>query len=46
MSRFKMAAAVIALALCFATGGWTQGIRGGMGRQAPRLLGEFKPVVG
>jgi hypothetical protein len=46
MSRFKMGAAVIALTLGFATGAWTQGMRGGMGRQAPRLLGEFKPVVG
>src|SRR5208337_1294843 len=46
MSRYKMGAIVIALALGFATAGWTQGMRGGMGRQAPRLLGEFKPVVG
>jgi len=41
-----MGTLVIALALGFATAGWTQGMRGGMGRQAPRLLGEFKPVVG
>jgi hypothetical protein len=41
-----MGTLVIALALGFATVGWTQGMRGGMGRQAPRLLGEFKPVVG
>ncbi len=46
MSRIKMGTLVIALALGFATAGWTQGMRGGMGRQAPRLLGEFKPVVG
>ena len=46
MSRVKMGTMVIALALGFATIGWTQGMRGGMGRQAPRLLGEFKPVVG
>jgi hypothetical protein len=46
MSRFKMGAAVIVLALSFTTGGWSQGMRGGMGPQAPRLLGEFKPVVG
>ncbi len=45
MSRVKMGTVVIALALGFATVGWTQGMRGGMGR-APRLLGEFKPVVG
>jgi hypothetical protein len=37
---------VIALALGFATAGWTQGMRGGMGQQAPHLLGEFKPAVG
>jgi len=46
MSRVKMGTLVIALALGFATVGWTQGMRGGMGRQMPRLLGEFKPVVG
>ena len=46
MSRVKMGTLVIALALGFATGAWAQGMRGGMGRQAPRLLGEFKPVVG
>jgi len=46
MSRVKTGAVVIALALGFAAGGWAQGMRGGMGRQAPRLLGEFKPVVG
>jgi len=46
MSRVKTGAVVIALALGFATGAWAQGMRGGMGRQAPRLLGEFKPVVG
>jgi hypothetical protein len=45
MSRVKMGTIVIALALGFAAVGWTQGMRGGMGR-APRLLGEFKPVVG
>jgi hypothetical protein len=45
MSRFKMGTLVIALALGFATAGWTQGMRGGMGRM-PRMLGEFKPVVG
>jgi hypothetical protein len=41
-----MGTLVIALALGFTTGAWAQGMRGGMGRQAPRLLGEFKPVVG
>jgi hypothetical protein len=41
-----MGTIVIALALGFAAAGWTQGMRGGMGRQAPRLLGEFKPVLG
>jgi hypothetical protein len=41
-----MGTLVIALVLGFATAGWTQGMRGGMGGQAPRLLGEFKPVVG
>jgi len=46
MSRVKTGAVVIALALGFTTGAWAQGMRGGMGRQAPRLLGEFKPVVG
>jgi hypothetical protein len=46
MSRFERGAVVMALALGFTTGGWTQGMRGGMGQQAPRLLGEFKPVVG
>ena len=46
MSRVKMGTLVIALALGFTTGAWAQGMRGGMGRQAPRLLGEFKPVVG
>jgi hypothetical protein len=45
MSRVKMGTLVITLALGFATGAWAQGMRGGMGR-APRLLGEFKPVVG
>jgi hypothetical protein len=46
MSRFKMAVAVIVLALGFTTGAWSQGMRGGMGQQAPQLFGEFKPVVG
>ena len=46
MSRVKMGTLVIALALGITTGAWAQGMRGGMGRQAPRLLGEFKPVVG
>jgi len=46
MSRVKMGTLVIALALGFTTGAWAQGMRGGMGRQAPLLLGEFKPVVG
>jgi hypothetical protein len=46
MSRLKMAAVAIALALSFTTGGWAQAMRGGLGRQPPRLLGEFKPVVG
>jgi hypothetical protein len=40
-----MGTAVFALVLGFTAVGWTQGMRGGMGR-APRLLGEFKPVVG
>ena len=46
MNRYKMAVAVVALTLGFAAGAWAQGMRGGMGRQAPPLLGEFKPVVG
>jgi hypothetical protein len=46
MSQVKTGLVVIALALGFTTGGWSQGMRGGMGRQAPRLFGEFKPVVG
>ena len=46
MSRVKTGMMVIALALGFAMAGWAQGMRGGMGQQAPRLLGEFKPVVG
>lgn len=46
MSRVKMAAVVIALALGFAVSGWSQGMGGGMGRLMPRLLGTFKPVVG
>jgi hypothetical protein len=46
MTRLKMAAVGIALALSFTTGGWAQAMRGGLGRQPPRLLGEFKPVVG
>jgi hypothetical protein len=46
MRPVKMGTMVIALALGFAAAGWAQGMRGGMGRQAPRLLGEFKPVVG
>jgi hypothetical protein len=46
MSRLKMAAVAVTLALSFTTGGWTQAMRGGLGRQPPRLLGEFKPVVG
>jgi hypothetical protein len=41
-----MGTLVIALALGFATAGWTQGMGGGMGRQMPRMLGAFKPVVG
>ena len=41
-----MAALVIALALGFATCGWTQSMGGGMGRLMPRMLGAFKPVVG
>src|SRR5271157_687522 len=45
MSRVKMGTAVIALALGFTAVGWTQGMRGGMGR-APQLFGEFKPVLG
>jgi len=46
MIRFKLAATTILLALSFTTAGWTQGRRGGMGRETPRLLGDFKPVVG
>ena len=46
MSRVKMGTLVIALVLGFATGGWSQGMGGGMGRQMPRMLGAFKPVVG
>jgi len=46
MSRIKMGTLVVALVLGFATAGWTQGMGGGMGRQMPRMLGAFKPVVG
>jgi len=46
MSRFKLAAAVTVLALSFTSGGWTRGMRGSMAQHAPRLLGDFKPVVG
>ena len=46
MRRLKVGVAVIALAFGFATGGWSQFMGRGMGRQTPRLLGEFKPVVG
>jgi len=46
MIRVKTALVAIVLLIGFASMGWTQGMRGGMGRQAPRLLGEFKPVVG
>ena len=46
MSRVKMGTLVIAFVLGFATAGWTQGMGGGMGRQMPRMLGAFKPVVG
>ena len=46
MSRFKMGVAAIALVLGFASGAWSQGMRGGMGQQAPQLFGEFKPVIG
>ena len=45
MNRVKMGMAVAALALGFATAGWTQGMRG-MGPRPPQMLGEFKPVVG
>jgi len=46
MSRVKAGAVLIGLALGFAAAGWTQGMRGGMGRQAPGLFGAFKPVLG
>jgi len=46
MNRVKTAFVAIIMAMSFASLAWTQGMRGGMGRQAPRLLGEFKPVVG
>ena len=46
MSRIQMGAVVIFLALGMAVGGWAQGMRGGMGRQTPSLLGDFKPLVG
>jgi hypothetical protein len=46
MSRIKMAGMIVALIVGGAVGGWTQGMGGGRGRQAPRLLGEFKPVAG
>jgi hypothetical protein len=46
MSRIKMGVVVIALALGFTASGWSQGMRGGRGQQAPQLLGEFKPVIG
>jgi hypothetical protein len=41
-----MVVVVIALALGFTTSGWSQGMRGGRGQQAPQLLGEFKPLIG
>jgi len=46
MSQIKKAVAAIVLSMGFASMAWTQGMGGGMGRQAPHLFGDFKPVVG
>ncbi len=46
MNRWRTAVAIITTILCFTISGWAQGMRGGMGRRAPHLLGDFKPVVG
>ena len=46
MNRYKAAVAVIAAIMGITTAAWAQSMRGGMGRQAPHLLGDFKPVVG
>ena len=46
MKRIIAGLTILALAWICATTLRAQGMRGGMGRQAPRLLGEFKPVIG
>ena len=46
MRGVRTALTVIALALACGPGAPAQGMKGGVGRQPPRLLGEFKPVVG
>jgi hypothetical protein len=46
MNRVSVAGMAISLVLSLGASGWCQGMRGGMGPQAPHLLGEFKPVVG
>ena len=46
MARAKIAAAIILMTLSSISMGWAQGMGGGMGRQVPHLLGDFKPVVG
>ena len=46
MRRVMTALAVFALVLASSISAWAQGTRGGLGRQPPRLLGDFKPVVG
>jgi len=46
MRSVKIVAMLFALALAMSTTALAQGMRRGIGRQPPRLLGEFKPVVG
>ncbi len=46
MRGVRIALTVIALALACGPSAPAQGMRGGVGRQPPHLLGEFKPVVG
>ena len=46
MRGVRVALTVIALALAYGPSAPAQGMRGGVGRQPPQLMGEFKPVVG
>ena len=46
MRGVRIALTVIALAVACGPGAPAQGMRGGVGRQPPHLMGEFKPVVG